>query len=211
MKLIEFAFFSTKNANTHLLVSCLLHDRVNWRREVTHRKRDRDLVVEKHLWHDLSSFTCCLSHILKGRKAAVWTQCSLLRPKTLSGQREGEQLAESGVVTPPSMHHLRKTSCPYPVSLALDSLPQQQCDFWLWHMKNKTSHDLHCSSCQGILWAVTHIPEHLPRHRKGKLYRFIAGQAVFETHLCTQPACVMQVGRKYRDILGTLCFCTDCH
>lgn len=61
----------------------------------------------------------------------------------LSGQREGEQLAKSGVVTPPSKYvSPQENFLPvYPVALALDSLLRQQCDFWLWHMKDKTSHD----------------------------------------------------------------------
>lgn len=53
----------TKNANINLLVSCLVHN--------LRERGDRDLVAEEHLQHDLSSFTCCLSDILKGRKAAA--------------------------------------------------------------------------------------------------------------------------------------------
>lgn len=154
VKLIEYVVLN-RRMQTH---TCWFHDSVNWReraREVTDRKRDGAVVEEEHLWHDLSSFTCCLSHILKARKAAVWTLRSLLRPRALSGQREGEQLAKSQVT-----HHFRKTSCLYPVALA--SLLLQQCDFWLCHMKDKTSHDTsclarlwHCLSSCSHTWAFT--------------------------------------------------------
>ena len=48
MKLIEFAL-PLKNANAHLLVSFLLHDRLTEGREMSDRKRDRDLVEERYL------------------------------------------------------------------------------------------------------------------------------------------------------------------
>lgn len=84
-----------KNANAQLLVSCL-----PWQAKLKERgdrqEKTETWSGEKHLQCDLNGFTCCLCHILKGKKAAVWTQCSLLRPRTQSGQREGEQLARSG-------------------------------------------------------------------------------------------------------------------
>lgn len=163
--------------------------------------RKRDLVVEEHLQHDLSSFTCCLSHILKGRKAAVWTQCSRLRPRTQSGQREGEQLVKSGVVAPPSTRHLRKTSWLYPVALVLNSLLMQHCDcdFWLRLMKHKTLRPTNSFS-QTLTFMKTQA--------EGKPWRFIAVHQVFEARSCAEPG-KQNVGRKCTDIFGSLCFCTQ--